>query len=716
MKYLEDTYTMAVDIDEKLTEWDKEPTLLDLKADMDVAKPLHDADVAEVERWRNVRNIENDKKPKSRQNRSSVQPKLVRRQNEWRYAALSEPFLASDDMWQVTPVGWEDKAGAVQNEKLMNHQFRTKIDRVAFIDEYVRTGVDEGTVFVRPGWIYETEMVEEEVTVFEYVPVQTEQQMQGLQMAAQLMQENPQEFGKLDEAIQAAVEFSMENGAPFMAIPVGSEMVETEKVVKNHPTLDILPFENVYLDPACQGDVTKANFGIISFETTQAALRKDGRYKNLDKVNWGASSPLNETDHATTSDETVQLKDDLRKTIVAYEYWGFRDIEGNGELTPIVATWIGNTLIRMEENPYPDKQIPLVVVKYMPRRKRISGEPDAALLEDNQDILGAVTRGMIDLLGRSANGQRGTAKGMLDVVNRRRFDRGEDYEFNPQMAPNLGFHEHKFPELPASAFQMLTLQNQEAEALSGVKAFSGGLSGEAYGDVAAGIRGMLDATAKREMAILRRFAGGMEAIGRKLISMNQAFLSEEEVVQVTNDEYVVVTRDEIQGEFNLKVDITTPEIEEGKAGDLQFMLQTMGNTLPFELTQLILVEIARLKRMPVLKNALEKYQPQPDPLVQARQELELAQIEAEIAATQAKTMQLQAQARKTASEADLKDLDFLEQETGTKHARDIQKQEAQAEANSTLAITKSLLQPLEKRPRDKDVLTAMAITEQARRT
>ena len=696
---------------EKMTEWTNEPSLLDLKADLQITQSSHDAAVTKVQQWRDIRNLENAKAPKKRQNRSAIQPKLVRRQNEWRYAALSEPFLASEDQWEVSPTGWEDKEGAIQNEKLLNYQFRSKIGRVAFIDEYVRTGVDEGTVYVKPGWIYESEMVDKEVAVFEYTPIQDSQQADALQQAMQISQTNPQAFMMLPEEIQASVEYSMEVGAPYLAVEVGTEMIEEEVTVKNEPTLEILQFENVYLDPAAQGKVEKANFAVISFETSHAKLKKDGRYTNLDQVNWSGNTPLTNPDHETGTDETAQYKDDLRRPVVAYEYWGFWDIDKTGILKPIVATWIGDTLIRMEENPYPDKKIPLIVVTYMPVRKEVAGEPDAALLEDNQDILGAVTRGMIDLLGRSANGQQGIAKGMLDVVNKRRYDRGENYEFNPQMTPDMGIKEHKYPDLPVSAFNMLTLQNQEAEAISGVKSFSGGISGDAYGDVAAGIRGMLDATAKREMGILRRFANGMEEIGRKMISMNQAFLSEEEVVRVTNDEFVTVRLEDIQGEYDLKVDITTPEIEEAKAGDLGFMLQTMGNTLPFPVTKMIMTEFARLKRLPTLEHALKTYQPEPDPVAEKLQELEIAKLEVEIAETRAKAMLAQAKARTEGSTADMKDLDFLEQESGAKQARDIQRQEAQAEANQMLNISKALLASPDKRPRDQDLMTAIAIQQ-----
>lgn len=700
---------------EPLTDWSNEPTVMTLEEDLSMARQWNQEHVTKVNRWLDLRNIEGDAKPKKKSNRSSVQPKLVRRQNEWRYSALSEAFLSSDRMFDLSPVTWEDKKAARQNELVLNHQFRTKLNPVKFLDEYVRTTVDEGTCIVRLGWDRQTKIEEVEVPVWSYALAQDPQQIQQLQEAIRLETDNPQGFSELPEEIKKAVEYATEKKVPVVAFQSGTQMVEEEKVIKNQPTLDIVDYHNIHLDPSCEGNIRKAHFAIISFETSKAELKKDGRYKNLDKVNYSSQTPLHQPDHATSTDDAIGFSDDLRKRIVAYEYWGWYDVEGTGELKPIVATWVGQTMIRMEENPFPDKELPLVLVPYMPVKRSATGEPDAELLEENQAVLGALTRGMIDLMGKSANGQTGFAKGMLDIVNKRKYDKGEDYEYNPGSHPQTNIHQHVYPEISNSAMNLSAIQNQEAEALTGVKAFSGGLSGKAYGDVATGIKGMLDAAAKREMSILRRLAQGMEEIGRKIIAMNGVFLSEEETVQVTNDEFIKVSLEDLQGEFNVKVDIATAEVDEAKAQDLGFMLQTLGNTVPFEITQKILTEIARLKRMPELAHTLENFKPEPDPLEEKKKQLELAKLEAEIQEIQATSQLHQAKmqgeiadARKTASEADLKDLDFLETETGTKHERDMDKARAQAEANQDLEITKRLLEPEEGvRAKETDISSAI---------
>lgn len=679
----------------RLTEWQKEPQLETLKSDLEMSKPAHDEHVLKVNRWLELRDGKNPNQGKTRKNRSKVQPKLVRRQAEWRYSALSEPFLSADDLFKVSPKTWEDKKAAEQNAIVLDHQFRTKINRVKFIDEYVRTNVDEGTVAVKVGWKRHTKMVKKVVPTYSFYPTIDPEYLEKLQQAVLLQQENPNEFLNLPPEMIEAVEYTLETRTPVIAMVSGEAEVEEEEVTMNQPTVDIINYENLFIDPSAEGDIKKAGFAVLSFETSKAELIKDGRYKNLDKVNYASNTPITDTDHSTKVDESQEYKDILRRRVVAYEYWGWHDIAGNDELVPIVATWIGDTLIRMEENPFPDKDIPIVIVPYMPIKRSVTGEPDAELLSENQAIQGALVRGMIDIMGRSANGQTGTAKGMLDVVNKRRYDSGENYEFNPNMQPSIGMHTHTYPEIPNSALTMLQLQNQDAEALSGVKAFSGGLSGEAYGEVAAGIKGMLDASSKREMAILRRMAQGMSEIGSKITSMNQAFLSEEETVRITNEKFVVVRRSEIQGNFDLEVDITTAEIDEAQAQDLAFMLQTMGNTLDFSLVQIILAEIAKLKRMPALAKKIMDYAPQPDPIEQRMRELQVEELEMKVAEMRSKAILNEAKARSEASGADLKDLDFMEQETGTKHEREIDKQKAQSEGNQALEITKALLNPPE---------------------
>ena len=676
----------------RLTDWKKEPDIQILKQDLEAARPAHDEQMLKVKEWVDLLKVQNDARPKKIKGRSSVQPKLIRRQAEWRYSALSEPFLSSDKLFKVSPVTFEDDAAAKQNGLVLNWQFRTKLRRIKLIDDYVRATVDEGTCILRTGWKRYTVPTKTEVPVWTYYEIQSEEEAAQLQQVIELKGADPKGFSELDPALQEAVNYYEETGEGTRAEQTSVQTVMIDKVIENRPTVDVLRLENVYIDPSCGGDIEKALFIVVSFETNKAELLCGGkRYKNLDKINWESASTTYEPNHETNTPQDFRINDKLRKRVVAYEYWGFYDMHDDGVLMPFVATWIGDVMIRMEHNPFPDEKLPFTIVTYLPLKGDLYGETDAELLADNQKILGAVSRGMIDLLGRSANGQMGMLKGMLDPLNRRRFENGQDYEFNPNNHPRQGLIEHTFPEIPKSALVMLGLQNQEAEALTGVKSFSGGLSGDSYGTVATNTRNVVDAAAKREMAILRRLAEGIVNVGVKILSMNAEFLSEEEVIRVTNREFVKVKREDLKGNFDLEVDISTSEVDNNKAKDLGFMLQTIGPKTDVGIFMTILIEIAELKRMPALAEKLRNFKPQPTPEQQKMTELEVREKEMQIALLESEIQLNNAKAKQAANMADKTNLDFVEQSTGTSHARNMEKQAGQAQGNQQLEITKALV-------------------------
>lgn len=691
-----------------LTDWSNEPTLQELKQDYLLAKPDRDDAVSKIDGYLDNLNVTGSAKKKFLRGRSQVQPKLIRKQAEWRYGSLSEPLLSTYDLYNVEPVTAEDKDAAYQNQLVLNYQFSTKINKQKFIDEYVRTGVDEGTIIVRTGWEFKEQTVTHMVDVYEYQQATDPAAVAMITQGMALKNSAPAEFMALPEDLKRSVEYTLEQGGLFAYIAkrVGKKEVTEEMITANHPTVEVVDYHNFMLDPTCEGDVDKAQFAIYSFETSLSELEQyPDRYHNLDKldVQDGTNDPISAPDHSVDGDTSFNFSDKPRKKFVAYEYWGFWDLDGNGTVEPFVATWVGDTLIRMERSPYPDGKLPFVVVHYLPVRKSTYGEPDGALLKDNQDIIGAVTRGMIDMMGRSAAGQKGMRQDALDPVNRRKYKNGEDYEFNPTVDPRVAVIDHSYPEIPGSAQYMLDMQNQDAESLTGVKAFSSGISGAALGDTATAVRGALDAASKRELGILRRMATGLVEIGRKIIAMNSMFLDEEEIIRVTAEEFVPIRRDDLAGNFDLRLTVSTAEADNQKASELAFMLQTMGNSLPLPMSQVILADIARLRQMPALAKRIEEYQPEPDPnqqLEQAKLQHEIMYLQAQIAnlggKTQldgAKTVESQAKAANLNADTDNKHLEFVEEERGVNHERKMAEIQAQAQANTQMKVVEAALAP-----------------------
>jgi len=216
----------------------------------------------------------------------------------------------------------------------------------------------------------------------------------------------------------------------------------------------------------------------------------------------------------------------------------------------------------------------------------------------------------------------------------------------------------------------------------------------------------LDAATKRELGILRRLSSFFTQIGRKVIAMNAVNLGEEEVVRITNDKFARVRRDDLAGNFDLRLTISTAEDDNAKAQELAFMLQTMGANMDPSMAKLILSDIARLRKMPELARRIEAFEPQPDPMAQRKAELENLLLEAQIQQAysesretmadeeliRAKTVTERAKAINVQADTDKKNLDFVEQESGTNHARDLEKQGEQARSNVQLKIIENALQ------------------------
>ena len=754
----------------ELTDWNNPPTMADLKDDLSNCKSSHDRQVAIINKY--MDNLRADPKPKRKDMvGSSIQPRLIRKHAEWRYSGLSEPFLSTTNIFKVNPTTYEDAYSARQNELVINYQFNTQIDKIRLIDSYVRSAVDTGTAILRVGWEeleqiqdvpepqYQPQQIDpslgEALSRFKRVAnlmentievsnvppqwkeciklaqeqtksreqevmAQAEQRLQAMQQ-----QIPPEQLEQYQQQMMQEVQQQIQQLPPIAYEPVeiGTQFTQVIKLI-NRPTVQICDYRDVYFDSSCEGDIDKAEYIIYKFNSCKADLLADKRYKNIDKI-----PETTDKDYDDYFDESDNLKDKARKKITVYEYWGNWDIEGNGTKKPIVATWVGDVLIRLEDNPYPDHKPPFVVVSYLPIANQLYGEPDGALIADNQEIIGAITRGVIDLLAKSANSQTGSAINFLDPVNKKKFIEGRDYEFNANASPAQAIYQHTFPEIPQTVIPFLGQLEFEAEALTGVKGFSQGISGDSLGDSATGARGVLDATSKREMGILRRLADGLKKVARKVIAMNALWLNDSEVIRITNQDFVEVRRDDLAGEFDLTLDISSAEQDTARAESLAFMLQTLGNTVDQGMTQMVLSEICRLKKMPELAERVNRWKPQePDPMQVRLQEAQVQLLEAQVEKYKAEVQKLsadtglsEAKAQSELVDAQLRpqeimskiqselsksaytgslsrklDNDLSNDITGINHKRDLEKQSAQAKAQANKSFQEKYMDYLVK--------------------
>lgn len=616
----------------------KKELLSALKKDLQAASTFREDE--DIKIARRVSEYQGKPYGNEQKGKSAIVSLDIKRQSEWAHAALVDPFVGATDVIKCTPVTWEDREAARQNELLLNTQFCRQFDRYNFMTNAIKVLDMEATCVIQTGWEYEDEQVEVE-----------------------------REIVEVDEI----------TGEEYIAI----ENIEETKVLTNRPTAVVRRNEDVYVDPTCMGDHDKMQFVIVRYETDLSTLKQDGRYKNLDKIQVGSEDANSHDDYETKYSKisSFTFEDNPRKKMVMYEYWGNYDINDDGIAEPIVCAWVGSTVIRLELNPYPDKKPPFIIVPFNKIPFEIYGESNADLISDNQKIKTAITRGIIDNMNQSNNGMIGIKKGALDPGNREKFMKGKPFEFNG--SPN-DFWQGSFNNIPGSAFDMLALMNNEIESITGIKSFSGGITGSSLGGTATGARGALDATSTRRLNIVRNIAENLvKPLMRKWMAYNSEFLEESEVVRITNEEFVEVRRDDLAGKIDIDITVSTQEDNAARAQELGFLLQTLGSSLPFDMTRMIMSEIAKLSKLPTLEKSILEYKQEPDPVQQKMQELQLAKLEAEIqrlkadamhkiASSQeneadreekmAQAMLKRAQARKAESEADMVDMRFVKED------------------------------------------------------
>jgi hypothetical protein len=615
-----------------------------LKADLQAADRLKQDQDTLIAKWKAEYN--GDPYGNEQKGKSEIVSRDIKKQSEWQHATIVDPFVSTSNIIKCIPITFEDKAASVQNELLLNTQFCRKFDRFNFISKAVKVFDREGTVVVQTGWDYEDKEVVKQV---ETIVVN--------------------DFGEEEIVLK--------------------EVTETV-IIRNQPTAKVCRNEDIYLDPTCQDNLDNAQFVIYRYESDASTLRKDGRYKNIEQAVKGS---IEDFDYDAPDDTEFKFTDEPRKKLLVHEYWGNYDVDGDGIAEAIVCAWVGSTIIRLQTNPYPDKKPPFVVAPFNSIPFQIHGEANAELIGDNQKVKTAVIRGIIDNMTQSTNGQVGTRKNALDIGNKKKFLNGQNFEYNGSPSD---FWQGSYNQIPSSAFDMIGLMNNEIESITGTKSFSGGINAGSLGASATGARGALDATATRRMNIVRNVAENLiKPLIRKWMSYNSEFLEDEEIIRITNDEFVPIRKDDLEGRIDLDITISTAEDNAAKSQELSFLLQTLGPNEDPSIRREIMATIMDLMRMPEEAKKLREYQPKPDPMQEEIKklqfenlQLENEKLKADIADkyaraeengidAQLKTNKAALEAAKTRqinSNTDMTDLKYLKEDEGFSHKEKVELQ------------------------------------------
>ncbi len=603
-----------------------------------------------------------------RKDKAKVVSRDIKKASLWQLSSVIDPFVNNEDIVHCTPVTHSDTHTAEQASLLLNYQFCRDFPRYNFVSDAFKVLQREGTVIARVSWQFEEEEQLVDVPVMGLVPIQDPQKAQQMQM---------------------------QGIPPYEQGQIGVEQEMQMVTVFNRPRVEVVRNSQIWIDPTAENSLADAKFVIYKYESSLSELRKDGRYKNLDSITIGGQIVYDE-DTPYYRDETFEFEDKPRQQVTVTEYWGNFDRDEDGIAEPVVCTWVGDTIIRMEDNPYPDQMHPFVSCAYDSDPFSIYGVSQGDTISTDQKIKTGIKRAILDTLDASTNGQKGVRKGTIDVANKRKFMNGDDFEF---LGSAADFWTGQFNSIPTDVLNFYGIIDQDIQSLTGVRPFAGSNGPANLNNGTAGTGSTLDAAARREIDISRNFKDNfIIPIMRKWYSMDAEWMEPGQIIRITDDEFIAIQPDDLQGRIDVEMNVSTQEVDNEKANNLSFMLQTMSQSLPFDLTKLLLAEQASLKGMPELAKKIEEFEQKPDPMQQEMQKLEMEKLKSEInernsrvgenhvdsRLKEAKAVNEEAKARKGHSDADMVDLDFLRKQDGTDRVEALDDERSKYQAQSKL--------------------------------
>ncbi len=624
--------------------------LKDLKQDYEKSKAYNDAWHKKIDKWTDEymgRKYGNERKGKSQ-----IVTRDIKKHSEWLQASILDPFTSTPDIIKCNPANRESMKLAKNAEMILNQQFCRQFNRYNFLSRALKVMDTEGTAVIKTGWDFLEE--EREVVRKQLVPV-----------------------------------FDPMSGQPIIN-PETQEPMTQEVVYKNKemvrlvdkPTAEVVRNQDIFVDPSCMGNFENMQFIIHQFETDLSTLKTDGRYKNIDKINIKGNNDNTFDNYENYNNlpdpKYFEFDDKPRRKILVREYWGNYDLNGDGIAEPIVCAWVDNLVIRLCENPYPDKKPPFIIVPLLPIPFQLFGESNAEILGDIQKVNTAITRGIIDNMAQSNNAQIGFSKGVLDPVNEDRMLNGDNFVMNTNV-PKDAIWVGNFNQLPNTVFNMLQLNNESAQSLTGVNVYGTNQTTDMLGSNAASSRGVLDGGNLRKLMLVKNISENLiKPLMRKWLEYDAELLPPETVVRSTinQEEFEIIHRDDLYGTIDIDISVSTNEDNAAKARELAFLMQTIGPSEDPYVRQMLMAEIANLHKMHDLAHKIENYKPQPDPL---QQELLMAQIENLKAQTQeliasagrqqvdgslkeAKISVEQAKAQSIGKDVNMKGLDFYQKQ------------------------------------------------------
>jgi len=554
----------------------------------------------------------------SNTNGSKIVMKEIAKQIEWQKPNISEPFIGTSHPIRISGNIPSSQKRIIQ--KYANNQFTNDFDRDTFINQLTDVMIREGTVWTRTSWKFEEELQEDNF------PSMT---MQEILERSQLG-EDP---SKIEQNKSKA-------GQPETFNVIYASYSDLD----NKPFVEVCRNEHIFPDPAARSE-QELRFVIHRRYETLSDLRASGKYDEedldrlKDKISAGDDTILGSARDSDSQsngvDATSQTQDSVRQKIEILEYWGYYDFDGDGIAEPIMASWSAkhDVDLMLEDNPMPSKKIPFQRAVYSERSYSLWGNALAFFLGDNQKAKTGLVRGIIDNMSLANNGQKLIQQGGLDYVNFKRLRNKERHVFTTKNPKDI-VYEVKHNSVSSDVFSSIQMFNNETEQLSGVGAggpalTQGSLNKDDNGDM------QLTMSQQRMAGTVRNIANLMGKVVFEWITMAENWLTNEQVESLFSEneqaDYYAFRSSKRAG---VSCKVGTEVVRGMKLKQLNMLMQqakVLGEKTPPGTIESLTAEMFELFDKYDEAEAIRNYKPEPDPMAQMIQELELKKLKLELA-------------------------------------------------------------------------------------
>jgi len=567
---------------------------------------LHSEQQRKIDVWRDAYKM----KPygHEQKGKTSIVIPTVKKYLDWQGPALKAPFLDTLKILKTNAVvnSPDTIKLAKMYENFINFTWRKRFPSNAFIDKLVRTLLQTGSAVIRLNWDYKA--------INKYQAKRTKR--------------------KVKEPLNTKNISKVKKGEDFVEGEV--EVNEVEKKVKYHinePAANVLQHEEVYIAPNSGGEISEADFIIQEYITNLSALKENGGYANLDEIEYSGQFLSSNTSLETVPNQRqINYTDIGNKQIKIKEYWGYFDIDGDNINEPILCTVANDTtVIKLELNPFPEGKLPFEMVTISKDLYSLYGESDAEYLSVIQKIQTAIWRGGLDNAKKANMSQRGIPIGMFsNSKERSNYEAGRDYLYNPRNGNANAIINETFNELPGTFYNLTDKLSQEAEFLTGVSPQANHSSGS--GSMSQP-NSTMTSVQLRQLDIVRAIAmDGLLPMFRRWILHASEWMSPKEWGRIVGEENVAEIPDDISlfDLVDVEMEITTYELNKQKMDSLAFLFQTVTPGLPPEVQNMQIAKIFDIANFPVEADFMRNYKPEPDPMQEEAQKMEIEKMKIEL--------------------------------------------------------------------------------------